>query len=77
MCRSYEGCTIQVRFDKSSARSFSAIGANDGSTNIFFIRNTAKLEDGIENAAVTAVEAEFYQAGNQVILFDTKGFDWK
>ena len=77
MCRSYEGCTVQVRFDKSSARSFSAVGSNDGSTDIFFIRNTAKLEAGIQSAAVTAVQAEFYQAGNQVILFDTKGFDWK
>lgn len=77
MCHSYQDCMVSVRFDKEPQRSFSAVGANDGSTNVFFIRNRAKLEAGIKTADVTAIQAEFYQAGNQIMLFDTKGLDWK
>lgn len=76
LCRSYQDCTVRIRFDKGTAQGFSAVGASDGSTNIFFIRNRDKLERAIRSAGVTAIQAEFYQAGNQAMLFDTKGFSW-
>jgi hypothetical protein len=76
LCRSYEDCTVRVRFDKDAPQSYSAVGASDHSTNIFFIRARDRLEKRLKTADQTIVQAEFYQAGNQPMIFDTKGFSW-
>lgn len=76
LCRSYEECTVRVRFDKAPKQNFSAIGPSDGSTDMFFITNRSRFESAMKNADVTAIQAEFYQAGNQAMLFDTKGLVW-
>ena len=76
LCRSYEECTIKVRFDKGPAQSFSAIGPSDHSTDTFFILSRDRLERGLRSAEVTAIQAEFYQAGLQPMLFDTNRFAW-
>lgn len=76
LCRSYEECAVKVRFDKGTAETFSAIGPSDHSTDMFFILSRDRLERELKSADVTAIQAEFYQAGLQAMLFDTKGFAW-
>lgn len=76
LCYSYRNCSIQVRFDDEQARNFTAIGASDNSTNIVFIRGRDRLERALRTADRTAIQLEFYQAGNQAFIFPTAGFDW-
>jgi hypothetical protein len=76
LCHSYKECTVNVRFDKAAAQPFSAIGASDYSTDIFFIINRHRFEQELKTSNTTAIQAEFYQAGRQAMLFDTKGFAW-
>jgi TonB family protein len=73
LCRSYDGCTVSVRFDDKTAQRYSAVTASDGSSNIFFITNRSRLEGGLLGANLTRVAAEFYQAGVQTMEFDTAG----
>lgn len=74
--RSYDSDTVRLRFDDGPIETFSAIGAADGSSEIFFIENRARLEKALANASVTLIQPEVYQAGVQTISFDTKGFAW-
>ena len=75
LCRSYEECTVRIRFDKASPQSFSALGPSDGSTNMVFLQNISRAVEGLKNASRTIVQAEFYQAGVQEMTFDTSGLD--
>jgi hypothetical protein len=77
LCRSYESCTLRIRYGDGKAQSISGIGASDNSTNIVFIQNRSSLERNLKTADKTAIEIEFYQAGRQALVFPTKGFDWK
>jgi hypothetical protein len=77
LCRSYESCTLRIRYGEKPAQNISGIGASDNSTNIVFIQNRSSLENNLKTADKTAIEIEFYQAGRQALVFDTKGFDWK
>jgi hypothetical protein len=76
MCRSYESCTVKIRFDKQPAANFSAIGPADNSSNAVFINNASRLLSGVKTAETTLVSATFYQAGTQTIEFPTKGLVW-
>jgi len=76
MCRSYDGCTVKVRFDDGAQQDFSASSSSDGSSNVFFIDNRARLETGLKSASRTLVQAEFYQAGVQSMEFNTAGLKW-
>ncbi len=76
MVRSYATSLAQVRFDKEPASSYSIIGASDGSSNIAFITNRSRLETHLKGADQTIIAAEFYQAGTQIMTFNTAGFSW-
>lgn len=76
LCRSYEACTMRIRYGDKPAQSISGIGASDNSTNIVFIRDRESLERNLKDADKTAIEIEFYQAGHQALVFPTAGFDW-
>jgi hypothetical protein len=77
LCRSYDSCTLRIRYGDKPAQNISGIGASDNSTNIVFIQNRSSLERNLKGAERTAIEIEFYQAGRQALVFPTKGFDWK
>ena len=77
LCYSYRDCIVRVRFDDEEARTFPAVGPSDNSTNIVFIRNRDRLERGLRSAERTAIQIEFYQAGQQALIFPTAGFDWR
>jgi hypothetical protein len=68
---------VRVRFDDTALNNYSAVGASDNSTNIVFIQGRDRLERGLRSADRTAIQIEFYQAGQQAIIFPTRGFNWR
>jgi hypothetical protein len=43
LCRSYESCTVSIRFDDRPPNQYSAIGPSDGSTEVVFIQNHTRF----------------------------------
>lgn len=76
ICRSYDSCTVKVRFGEGAQQSFSATDAADGSSDIIFITNASRFVTGAKAADVTRVQMTLYQAGDQVVEFNTKGLEW-
>jgi hypothetical protein len=66
--------TIKVRFDDGEARTYNIGGAEDGSSDIIFIRNSASFIANLKDSTNIKVEAPFYDEGRQVIYFDTTDF---
>ena len=75
LCRSYEDCTILVRFDDQKVQSYSAVGAADNSTETIFIRNYSRFVSSMQKAKTVRIAAEIYQQGAPVFEFDVSGFD--
>jgi len=75
LCRSYEDCTILVRFDEQQAQKYSAVGASDGSTETIFIRNYSRFVGSMQKAKTVRIAAEIYQQGAPAFEFDVSGFD--
>ena len=75
LCRSYEDCTILVRFDDRKAERYSAIGAADNSTETIFIRNYSRFVDSMQKAKTVRIAVEIYHQGAPVFEFDVSGFD--
>lgn len=76
ICRSYNNCAVKVRFGDGAQQSFSATDSADGSSNITFITNASRFVTGAKTADVTRVQMTFYEAGDQVVEFNTKGLEW-
>jgi hypothetical protein len=75
LCRSYEDCTILVRFDDQKAQSYSAVGASDNSTETIFLRNYPRFVGSMQKAKTVRIAAEIYQQGAPVFEFNVSGFD--
>lgn len=76
ICRSYNNCAVKVRFGDGAQQSFSAADSADGSSNVIFISNASRFVAGAKAADVTRVQMTFYEAGDQVVEFNTKGLEW-
>lgn len=76
LCRSYESCTVKVRFGDGAQQSFSAIGPSDNSSNMLFIENAKRFIQGVKAAPLTRIQATFYEAGDQVMEFKTANLEW-
>lgn len=76
LCRSYDGCTVKIRFGDGALQSFSGNSSADGSSNVVFIANAARFAAAVKSAPTTKVQLTFYQAGDQVLEFDTKKLAW-
>lgn len=77
LCRSYEDCTLLVRFDDAEPTAYSAVGPSDGSSDTVFIRNYARFVKAMKAAKKVRVSLPIYQNGNQTLEFDVSGFDGK
>ena len=75
LCRSYEDCTILVRFDDGMAQTYSASGAADNSTETIFIRNYSRFVSSMQKAKTVRIAIEIYHQGSPVFEFDVSGFD--
>ena len=76
LCRSYDNCSVKVRFGDGAQQSFSATDSADGSSNVVFITNAERFLGEAKGADITRVQMTFYQAGDQVVEFRTKGLEW-
>lgn len=76
LCRSYDGCTVHVRYDSGQRQAISASGASDGSSNVVFLNGESRIVEQLKSAESFKVELEFYEAGDQMLEFDTGGFEW-
>lgn len=74
LCRSYDGCTIRVRFDENEAQNYSATEPSDSSTTTIFINNFDRFYSKLKNAKVVRIQVPFYQEGERVFEFQVDGF---
>lgn len=75
LCPSYEGCTIQVRFDDAKPTRFSASAAADHSSELVFIDDYARFLEKMIKAKRVRLSLDIYQNGRPVFDFDVSGFD--
>lgn len=75
LCRSYEACTVLVRFDDERAINYSAFGAADNSTESAFLRNYDRFVGRLMKAKRVRISTNIYQEGAPVFEFDVAGFD--
>lgn len=75
LCRSYEDCSVLVRFDDEQASNYSAVGAADNSTETIFLRNYDRFVGKLAKAKRVRISVNIYQEGAPVFEFDVSGFD--
>jgi hypothetical protein len=74
LCRSYDGCSISIRFDDNEVQNYSATGPSDLSTTTIFINNFDRFYAKLKNAKVVKIQVPFYQEGERVFEFKVDGF---
>jgi DNA-directed RNA polymerase subunit RPC12/RpoP len=77
LCRSYESCSIMIRFDDRPAAGYSARGPSDGSTEVVFIDNYPKFFAELKRSKRVLVELPLYQDGNRTWKFNVDGLTWQ
>lgn len=75
LCTSYDGCTVQVRFDDEKPTNFSASAAADHSSETVFIDDYARFLAKMRKAKRVRLSLDVYQNGRPVFDFDVSGFD--
>jgi hypothetical protein len=76
LCQSYQSCDISIRFGDGAPQTFSAIGPSDNSSHMVFIENESRFLKAVQSAPITRIQATFYQAGDQVMEFNTANLEW-
>lgn len=69
-------CDVDLRFDQNEPQSFMANTADDGSNDVLFLDEERSVANRILAAHRLIVEAVFYRAGTQDLVFDVRGLDW-
>ena len=75
LCRSYQTCTIRVRFDEGEAQSWRAVGPADNSSTTIFLRNQGRFRQRMRSAQIVRVRISVYQQGEPTFEFHVGGFD--
>ncbi len=75
LCPSYDGCTVQVRFDDEKATAFSASGPADHSSTVIFLNDYSRFLAKLRKAKRVRVSVNIYQQGSPIFEFDVSGFD--
>ncbi|HEY0062491.1 MAG TPA: hypothetical protein VGC21_10240 [Telluria sp.] len=70
-------CTIKVRFDERKAMNFAATGPSDHSSDTLFLAPSSKFVDLAKASKKIRVELNMFQAGTQVLVFDSAGLNFK
>jgi hypothetical protein len=76
LCTSYDGCTVQVRFDDDKPSSFSATTAADHSSDVVFLNDYNRFLAKMRKAKRVRISLDVYQNGRPVFDFDVSGFDF-
>jgi outer membrane murein-binding lipoprotein Lpp len=75
LCTSYDGCTVQVRFDDEKPTRFSATAPADHSSETVFIDDYARFLAKMRKAKRVRLSLDIYKNGRPVFDFDVSGFD--
>ena len=75
LCRSYDNCTVLVRFDDENPIKFKAVEAADNSTNTIFINNYSRFVEKMLKAKRIRISANIYQEGNPMFEFNVSNFE--
>ena len=75
LCRSYEDCSVLIRFDDNKPETFSGVGAADHSTTSVFIRNYSRFYASMLKAKTVRISVPVYQEGAPIFEFEVVGFD--
>jgi hypothetical protein len=76
LCRSYDNCTIPIRFDDGAVQRFTGNEPSDNSSETVFVANDGRFITSAKAASRIRVQLEFYQNGNQTFDFAAKGLEW-
>lgn len=75
LCNSYDGCNVLIRFDEAEPLTFSAIGPDDNSSEVIFIRNYGRFVERMLKAKRVRIAVNVYQEGAPTFEFDVSDFD--
>lgn len=76
LCPSYQGCSVQVRFDDEKPSNFAASGAADHSSDVIFLDDYARFLAKLKKAKRVRLAVNIYQQGTPVFEFDVSGFSF-
>ena len=71
LCRSYDGCSIGIRFDDGKPQRFSAMPPADHSSEVVFLSNRTKFISSARKAKKILIQLPIYQNGEPVLEFST------
>jgi hypothetical protein len=74
LCRSYDGCTVLVRFDEGEPQRWSAMGASDNSSTSIFLESYDRFVRQMQKAKLVRIAAEVHEEGAPVFEFNVHGF---
>jgi hypothetical protein len=77
LCRSYEDCTVRVRFDDGPLERWAGLGPSDGTSTVIFIRNYDRFVQRLRQSETVRIQAEVYQEGAPFFEFQVGGFDFE
>ncbi len=72
VCGSGE-CSVNVKFDDNAIQKYKATTADNGATNVLFIKNYKQFVRNLKTAKSLLIEASFYQEGQHVFNFSPEG----
>jgi hypothetical protein len=77
LCHSFVNSYINAKFDDGPIRRFNCTDSSDGSSEVAFMTDPRTFLAALKKAERTVIEAEFYQAGRQQYVFDTRNLEWE
>lgn len=67
----------RVKFDEGEPEKFYYGSASDGSPDVIFFNSNSKFISKLKQSKKVMIEAPFFEAGRQVIYFETEGLKWE
>ncbi len=67
---------VRIKFDEEAPMDISYNSADDASSDVIFLTSVSKIISKLKTAKKLMIEAPFYDAGRQIILFNVEGFTW-
>ncbi len=76
-CEQYDNCTVSVRFDNGSIRTYRYSGTTSaGDNSTIFINDYNTFLSAIKKSKRVKIEAAFFNNGKQVLDFNVDGLKW-
>lgn len=71
LCRTYNGCPVEIRFDDKPPMRFSGNGPADNSSDTVFLNNAGRFISEAKKAKRILVSMNIYKAGAPLLEFST------